>query len=69
MLPYVIWVAFANLINLSIWRSNPNPTMIIEPLRDDSPTGIGGSDTSVSFLAITKLCHRFLCQCSRSGIS
>ena len=47
MLPYVIWVAFANLLNLSIWRSNPKATVILEPLPDDTRTGLGGTSASV----------------------
>ena len=50
MLPYVIWVAFANLLNFVILRNNS--TTIVEPLRDNSPKGIGGSKTSVSSYAL-----------------
>lgn len=52
MIPYVCWIAFANLLNFSIWRNNPNATRIIEPLRDSAPNpgekGYGGSNATVS---------------------
>jgi len=48
MLPYVIWVAFANLLNFAVWKKNPNATRILEPLRDTAPNpgeaGYGGSN-------------------------
>lgn len=51
MVPYVCWVAFANLLNFNIWRNNPNATRIIEPLRDSAPNpgekGYGGSNATV----------------------
>ena len=51
-LPYVVWVAFANVLNFSIWRGNLGAARDMEPHRGSAPTpggkSYGGSNARVS---------------------